>query len=130
MNFTSVGDLRALFVLKPLIDSGQVTFLPQYGESLRRWNYPNLNLPSLPDPYLEEKICDLCKKPIVDSGLFSLYIDNIVSDKLGCIHLLPSSCIDKVGINGIPSSNSTLNKTASYAFLKLKLPYVTNLTYG
>jgi hypothetical protein len=131
INIVSISDIRSLLVLKPLIDKGQVTFLPHYGESLHRglyqniWIYPDLNFPSLNphligEPYIET---------VAESALISLFTDNVVSDQLSCIHLLPSSCVDRIGINGIPNLNSTLNKIPSHAFLKLKLPYIENLTH-
>lgn len=127
INFWDLNFIQGLAATRPLIETGFVTLLPQIGESLHEWDYPELNLPSFPSPYLE--LGDITKEKIVEQVLYQLYLDNVVSSRLGCMHLYPSSSIDKISINGTPSWNVTSNQPAAYALLKLKIPYIRNLNY-
>lgn len=127
INFWDTTYIPGLVVLKPLIEKGDVTILPQYGESLHIWDYPKLNLPSLPAPYLEPG--GNTPEKIIETVLYQLYMDNIVSSKLGCMHLLSSSRINKIGITGTPSWNIASNTPSAYALMKLKIPYIKNLSY-
>lgn len=127
INVWDVSFIPGLAALKPLIEKESIKFLPHYGESLHQWKYSKLSLPSLPNFDLESK--EPTAANIVEKALNQLYIDNIVSSNLGCMHLLPYSSKDKIGINGVPSLGGTSDTNAAYALMKLKIPYITNLSY-
>jgi hypothetical protein len=123
----SVDTLAWLAAARPLIESGQVQYLPLYGLAGRRWEYQGLELPDLPQPFSDGKITT--REAIIAEAFNNLYIDQLASAHLRSIHVLPSL---RSGELAIPSLQdiSTQGDLPPYALLRLRIPYVHRISYA
>ncbi len=77
------------------LDEGAVTFLPVLGESPHRWSHPDLELPELPCPFSKHQETHT-KLDIQMEALYGLCSERLAAEKLGAMHLNPSSFLNPV----------------------------------
>lgn len=78
-----------------VFEGGVVTFLPVLGESLHRWSGPELDLPELPFPYSTHP-SQYTTLDIQMEALYGLCSERLVAERMGAIHLNPSSFLSPV----------------------------------
>lgn len=116
-----------LISVKPLIESGNIIYLPHMGSSLHEWNYPDFNLPQLPEE-LTRNLLD--KKIILKNALLRILLENYISYKLGCIHILPSMTKEKLAIYDLfDDAHIKQDAQKSYALLNLKIPFLEKIDF-
>lgn len=145
---TFISDIKIFSLLasaRPLVEKGDILFLPFRG-GFQRWNYPKLKLPRYPclcyknlikdaDTDVPEFIKPLIEEdPFLAEGLLQLYLDNLVSNELGCIHALPATTNMNFAISDLSAelNNNELDNFSTneaYALLNLRIPYVENISY-
>ena len=124
----STNELFAwLAAARPLIEGGHVQYLPQYGETLGRWNYRGLTLPDLPQPYSDGAI--VTREALVTEAFANLYIDQLVSTQLRAIHVLPSMRSGDIAIPNLQRID-TQDTPLDYTLLRVRIPYIHDIRYA
>jgi hypothetical protein len=146
-----IGDARVIWWLKaarPLIESGDILFLPLYSNGgTQRFIHPKLKIPRYPNLFYKNLYKDtnaeapefinsiVEKDSLLAECLLQLYVDNLVSNELGCIHSLPATTSQNFAISAL-SAELTNNEfdnflaKEAYALLNLRIPYIENISYA
>lgn len=112
----------ALIATSPFIQNGIMAYMPQIGPSLHQWDHKILGLRKLPHPSIIEE--DVKQNALRERAAIQLYIDNLASKRMGCIHILPSLLNADLGIDDIAFNAYTSHKTQ--ILLSIEIPYLLN----
>ena len=113
----------ALIALGPFIKNDMAAYMPQIGHSLHRWDYEILGLSDLPSPYIEKGVK---LEAIREEAAIQLYIDNVASNRMGCIHVLPSLMKGDLGIDNMAFDQDADKTHVSQMLMSIEIPYLLN----
>lgn len=110
--------------MRPLIKAGKVAYLPQLG-----WDWGGatrlklLNLPRL-KKYVSDDPFYLARNAFLD-----LYLDQLISERLGFQHVLPRSSQHPVITSRIALPSIDLNSRRAHIILGIRIPSIVNATF-
>jgi hypothetical protein len=102
---------------RPFFESGMVTYLPRCND---QWRNSSLSIPETENADWDDP--SQTSKAI----LHDLFIEHIVSDQLGCIHLDATAARTPLLTRRLPTLSNRGHGEKAYALLKLHVPFVQN----